>query len=100
MAEFIGGKEVNWFSERVVLIPYDKTLTIQTYLQKSKAYVIETELKFNTSWDWLMPVCKKILNLSYTEIEELQEDLKDSILSVDIKNSYSICLKILDHYVE
>ena len=59
IAEFMGGKEVDWFSERVIIMPYSKDLTIKNYITKSKAYILDTEIKFHSSWDWLIPVIKK-----------------------------------------
>lgn len=60
IAEFMGGKEVDWFSERVIIQPYSDDLTIHNYVTKSKAYIIDLEVKFHDSWEWTMPVVDKI----------------------------------------
>lgn len=60
IAEFMGGKEVDWFSDRVIIQPYSDDLTIHNYMSKSKAYILDLEMKFHDSWDWTMPVAEKI----------------------------------------
>ena len=65
IAEFMGGKEVDWFSERVIMIPYSDELTIHNYFGKAKGYMLDREIKYHSSWDWLMPVLDKIGYIVY-----------------------------------
>jgi hypothetical protein len=60
ISEYMGGKEVDWFSERVIITPWSDDLTIHNYIKKSKAYILDVEIKYDTSWDWLMDVINKI----------------------------------------
>lgn len=60
IAEFVGGKEVDWFCERVIIIPFSDDLTLNNYITKAKAYMLDYEIKFHDSWDWTMPVVNKI----------------------------------------
>lgn len=66
IAVFMGGKEVDWFADRVVLIPYEhhahlglpQIINIQNYLTWARA-CNNDNLKYHRSWDWIMPVYLK-----------------------------------------
>ena len=45
-------------------MPYSKDLTIDNYITKSKAYILDSEIKYHSSWDWLMPVIKKCYSIN------------------------------------
>ena len=54
------------------------------------------DMKFDLSWDWLMPVIEKITELC-EEPQELDE-LKHALLCVDIKSVYFIVVEFIKEY--
>ena len=52
-----------------------------------------SDLRYDTSWDWLMPVIEKITELC-EEPQELDE-LKHALLCVDIKSVYFIVVEFI-----
>lgn len=67
IAEFMGGKEVDWFAERVVLIPHEhqahlglpQIISMQNYHTWAKSYIVDMEVKYHSDWNWIMPVYLK-----------------------------------------
>lgn len=67
IAEFMGGKEVDWFSERVIILPYEHqahlglptTMNIHNHTNWGKALILDKEVKYHSSYDWIMPVFLK-----------------------------------------
>jgi len=67
IAEFMGGKEVDWFAERVVLIPHEhqahlglpQIINMQNYHTWAKSYIVDMEVKYHSDWNWIMPVYLK-----------------------------------------
>jgi hypothetical protein len=78
IAEFMGGKEVDWFAERVVILPleHQKHLGLPAIINKenyrtwANSYILENEIMYKFSWDWLMPVVEKIESLGYVSYIE------------------------------
>jgi hypothetical protein len=56
-------------------------------------------LHYKTSWDWLMPVVKKLYEIDIqegdTKLESLYGDLACAVLDVDIEETYETCVKII-----
>ena len=54
--------------------------------------------KFHTSWDWLMPVVQKCLNVYHIELmnDDLNFEIYDSI--GDIKNTYKAVVEFIKEY--
>lgn len=57
----------------------DESLMVVTEVKNgvisSMGYMFEpTELKYHTSWDWLMPVVSKILDITFSEEEKETSD--------------------------
>jgi len=63
ISEFMGGKEVDWFAERVIIMPFSDNLNRSNYLELSRSYLLDSEVKYHSSWDWLMPVKQKICEI-------------------------------------
>ena len=51
-------------------------------------YLFVEDLKFNSSWDWLMPVVEKIENVLDGDVSVI---ISDASCSISYSNSYSIC---------
>ena len=56
------------------------------------------QLKYNTSWDWLMPVVEKILNLKNTYAQERQ--MVFNSISPDINITYTAIISFIKWYNE
>lgn len=78
------------------LIAFFMDLTDNNYgqqfiVENNKDWVSASNLKFHTSWDWLMPVVEKIKKLEfefntfsdYTKTEKYRNEVRISELSVD-----------------
>ncbi len=64
IAEFMGGREVDWFSERVVILPHDHLglppiINIGNHTNWAKAHILDIEVKYHSDWNWIMPVYLK-----------------------------------------
>jgi hypothetical protein len=75
IAEFMGNP-YEWCSSEMAW--YDK-----------KAMLVGTELKYHTSWDWLMPVVIK-----------LNDEHNVGCMRFDIKNAYRATCKFIEWYNE
>lgn len=54
---------------------------------------INEYVKYNTSWDWLMPVVEKLCyNFDGQQFHHVEEKLNDALLSVKIDKVYEACI--------
>ena len=60
--------------------------------------VFSTGLKYNTSWDWLMPVVEIILNLQDAYAQERQKVFNS--ISPDINTTYTAVISFIKWYNE
>ena len=74
IAEFMGGKEVDWFSERVIIMPFSENMNRSNYLKLANSYILNREIKYHSSWQWLMDVVDKIEELGFTIKHESRKD--------------------------
>ena len=59
------------------------------------------ELKFHTSWDWLMPVHKKCMfTPNFQGDDELRTHLIDAVLDADIDRLYNAVVEFIKEYNE
>ena len=60
ICEFMGMKKVDWFEEEVWLNFYGKkpkeVLSIHNYLKYAEGLILDTEIKFDRDWNWIMDV--------------------------------------------
>jgi hypothetical protein len=57
--------------------------------------VHENNLKYHSSWDWLMPVVEKIYNEEGLD-NELVLVVRDSVAEINIKNTYDSIIDYLN----
>lgn len=55
------------------------------------------DMPFNKSWDWLMPVVKKVKSLNIEEYH-LIDDIDDALMNADIWLVYDSCIKFVLWY--
>ena len=67
----------------------------------------DAELKYNTSWDWLMPVIKKIKNKFlainidvYDKFESEVHEIEDAIWDNNIEEAYRLAVVMINTYNE
>ena len=60
----------------------------------------EKNLKFNTSWNWLMPCLSKIDELEYElpEDSNLIGDISCALLNIDIESTYDAVVEFIKFY--
>jgi hypothetical protein len=57
------------------------------------------KLKFNTSWDWLMPVVIKCFDIDELETnDDLNYKLNDALLETNIESLYDVVVKLITKY--
>ena len=56
------------------------------------------ELKYNESWDWLIPVAQKIIDVYISIDEQDEQELQQSILHDKIDAVYRIVVEIIKTY--
>lgn len=90
IAEFIGWKPYNGLNPK-----WNGSFDTNS-LFPVNATVEKRELKFDTSWDWLMPVVEKIYSL---EIEdELVLLVRDALAEANIKDTYQAVIQFIEWY--
>jgi hypothetical protein len=57
-----------------------------------------SELKYNTSWDWLMPVVEKCYQCDYEEGSDLHMLLNDAIMTINISEVYKAVVEFIQWY--
>ena len=88
IGNFMGWDEFNTGSYHT---PYDNA----TYCNGEESSICDKyALKFNSSWDWLMPVVEKIANL------HLKENVTTLPISSNIKTVWDACLEFIKWYNE
>ena len=75
-------------------------ITDATLYKVSQGTFELSELKYHTSWDWLMPVVEKI----YDKMESMPEDflrrsrLHECLLDINLNNLYNFVVKFIKWY--
>lgn len=80
--------------------PYNGTGDFITYngIDSEADYFDYTEMKYHTSWDWLMPVVKKILATDTGTLDVYSLYVEDSLRTADITKVWEACLDFLTWY--
>lgn len=90
VVEFMGG---NLRSDRVVWLPFHGLCDLGTTTGKI--------LRYNTSWDWLMPVVAKCYNIDFdaddVEMSNLIGDISCAVLNIDIQETYEACVELIKY---
>jgi hypothetical protein len=58
-------------------------------------------LRYHTSWDWLMPVVVKLFNDEYNKFDgadDLSFRLNDTLLETNLDSLYSIVVEFINEY--
>ena len=86
IAEFIGFQKTNlgWFDN-------EETMNFKSDGNTYGSY----ELKFHSSWDWLMPVIEKIYDEGSFD-NELVLLIRDSVAELNLKNTYESIIDYLN----
>ena len=58
----------------------------------------QNELQYHTSWDWLIPVVQKLIDVYISIDEQDEQDLQQSILNDRITVVYQIVVKLIKQY--
>ena len=61
-------------------------------------FIPSSQMKYDTSWDWLMPVAQKIIDVYITIDEQDEQELQQSILHDKIDVVYRIVVEIIKSY--
>ena len=58
----------------------------------------QNELQYHTSWDWLIPVVQKLIDVYISIDEQDEQDLQQSILNDRITVVYQIVVELIKQY--
>jgi hypothetical protein len=57
-----------------------------------------SELKYHTSWDWLMPVVVKCFDKQEEISDDLSFKLNDALLETNIESLYRVVVEFINQY--
>jgi hypothetical protein len=100
IAEFMGGK-----TKSTVLRTIGDRMTDDEHWLPFHGIVKFSHLKYHSSWDWLMPVVRKIVEYSVNESEDaFMSDVYTSILDTiplaSIEDGYKVVIEFIEWYNE
>ena len=99
IAEFMGGKEKKQsplFGKSFIEID---TTNMDCYVSLPK-YTNPKALKYNKSWDWLMPVVVKCFDEHEVYSDDLNFKLNDALLETNIESLYKAVVEFIKWYNE
>jgi hypothetical protein len=93
IADFIGANKTSNCKDNEMFIPGQTICRIDT-IELGKGHI----LKFHKSWDWLMPVIQKILNISFSDNGNSEDfyNIRDCI--PDINHTYKAVVQFIEEY--
>ncbi len=59
---------------------------------------MEHELRYHESWDWLIPVAQKLIDVYWSIDEQDEQDLQSSILNDKLDVVYQIVVELIEKY--
>lgn len=91
--EFMGWR---WFDKRY---PRNHGIGAPEAWEGTNDIIIQ-KAKYHSSWDWLMPVVEKIGQDNDCSLEavKLWTEIKDSLLSIDIKKVHTSVIQFIQRY--
>ena len=70
-----------------------------SYESETKEHYEPSEMKYNTSWNWLMPVVSKILIGSYTiEGVRKMKEVQNSLITCSIEKTFESVCNFIEWY--
>jgi len=84
-----GNKLIAEFMQVEVVLNSDN-ITVYWYYNPEKGYLVHM-LKYHSSWDWLMPVVKKIQQLEIKQFDK-KKPIMNALMDVDIESLYNSAL--------
>jgi hypothetical protein len=99
LAEFMGNKPI-WNGDKDLIIGY------HIVYGQSVGQTLLQFLEYKTSWDWLMPVIKRINEVNVStdamfdsiELSGMMDALERAVMRVDIKQAFQIVVSIVKWY--
>jgi len=71
------------------------------WFEDIKDFIQFQDLKYHSSWNWIMPVVKKCLNLTMEDLENYEkqyENIDDSFYQVNIDQTYKAVVEFIKWY--
>jgi len=95
IAEFMGGQYVDEH-----LIEFENFYSIKDIggeFEYTNCFDSDNELKYHSSWDWLMPVVDKCFDglMENDNWDDLNFCLNDALLTTNIDEVYKVVIKII-----
>ncbi len=92
IAEFMGftyEKNIGW---------YDNEMLMSQDVYDNQDGNCFDELKFHSSWDWLMPVVEKCFAKQEEVSDDLSFKLNDALLETNIESLYRVVVEFIKQY--
>lgn len=110
IAEFMGYKQ-DANGKYEIIEDFDIVENIQTYVEDDDYRTVEggivlvnflpKEMRFDISWDWLMPVVRKIMEYQWeNENSELALIVRDALCDVSIRGTYDAVIEFIKYHKE
>lgn len=95
-----GNKKIALFMGAKIIKPIGHTgRDIEFPIQTGGLYVHQvSDLRYHTSWDWLMPAVKKMINADMESFDTYRLWLCDSLSTADINKVYDSLIDAIDSY--
>jgi hypothetical protein len=96
IAEFMGAIGTPKYNPTEWDIYITGCLDVDSDDENAKHFYTPEEMKYHTSWDWLMPVVEKIKDMGYDQ----QLDNIDNVLTCDLRkeNLYNAVVEFIKFY--
>ena len=94
IAEFMGADGAPKYNPEVWDIYITGHLDVDGDHEEAQHFYTPSEMKYHTSWDWLMPVIEEIDHLQYEEIDSI----KNALATRSIKDTYEAIVEFIRNY--
>lgn len=108
IAEFMGielfGKDKDFTEALLICSALDLNVNPLTHFEYIQEDVYLDDMRFDSSWDWLIPVVEKIMSICFTEDQiETDEDLSSWFYGIrdqipEIHTTYSAVVEFIKWY--
>lgn len=75
-------------------------LDVDANHENAQHFYKPNEMKYHSSWDWLMPVVERCYQCDFEEGGDLHMMLNDAIMTINIKEVYKVVVEFINWYNE
>lgn len=98
IAEFMGAEGAPKYNPEVWDIYITGYLDVDSDHEEAQHFYTPSEMKYQTSWDWLMPVVEKCFDEQDKVSDDLSFALNDALLETNINSLYKVVVEFIRNY--